>query len=198
MILWTIQTEEAWEQLNKKGCITGVMDYIEPSWLSSYHWMMQQMKDRIGSPPCKHLFPVWAWYQWDSSNRKKPDLRSAGHLPKNVKGVRIEFSCDKNAGLLSDFTLWHYVLNYWYLPESMADDEKFDAEIKKQGTTYFEAKPHPTPKIHQKIVRSWNKIFDLDWDETDISVPKYQKSIQATIWQLRMEQVRSCKHFKAR
>jgi len=80
----------------------------------------------------------------------------------------------------------------------MADDENFDAEIEKQGTTYFEAKPYPTPKIHRKIVRSWNKIFDLDRDETDISVPKDQKSIQATIWQLEMDQVRSCKHFKAR
>ncbi len=198
MILWTIQTEKAWEQLNEKGYITGVMDYVEEYWNSSYRWMTEQMKERIGNPPCRNSFPVWAWYQWESSKRKKPDLRSAGHLSRNEKGVRIEFSCHENEALLSDFELWHYVLNYWYLPESMAAEEKFDFEIEKQGMSYFKTKPLPVPRYHQEIVKSWNKIFELDWDEPGVTVPKNQKSIQATIWQLKLEQVRSYKHFRSR
>lgn len=198
MILWTIQTEEAWEHLNEKGYLTGIIDYIEQSWLSSYRWMMDQMKERIGNPHCKNTFPIWAWYQWETSKRKRPDLRSSGHLPKNEKGVRIEFNCDEKAALLSDFELWHYVLNYWYLPESMVDGEMFEAEIEKQGLSYFKTKPLPDPKHHQKIVRSWNKIFDLDWDEPDLADPRNQKSIQATIWHLKRDQVLSYKHFKSR
>jgi len=198
MTLWTIQTEEAWEHLNERGYITGVINYIEQSWLSSYRWMVDQMKERIGNPPCNTTFPIWAWYQWETSKRKRPDLRSAGHLPRNEKGVRIEFNCHEKAALLSDFELWHYVLNYWYLPESMADGERFDADIEKQGLSYFRTKPLPDPKYHQKIVKSWNKIFDLDWEEPDLAESKTQKSIQATLWQLKMDQVQSCKHFKSR
>jgi hypothetical protein len=198
MILWTIQTEEAWKELNKSGYITGVIDRVEQSWISSYRWMMDQMKERLGNPSCDKSFPIWAWYQWENSKRNKPDLRCAGHLPKNEHGVRIEFYCHQNEALLSDFELWHYVLNYWYLPESIADGEKFEAELESSGLSFFKAKPLPDSRYHQNIVRSWNKIFDLDWGEQDLASPRNQKSIQATIWQLKLDQVRSYKHFKSR
>ena len=198
MILWTIQREEAWEQLNERGYITGAIDYIDPDWLSSYRWMTDQMKERIGHPPCKNKFPIWAWYQWQDLKKKKPDLRSSGHLSRNDKGVRIEFKCHENAVLLSDFELWHFVLNYWYLPESMDEGDKFDAELKRQGLSYFETKPLLSQKYHQRIVKSWDKIFDIDWNEPGLTFTKDKKSIQATVWQLKMDQVQSYKHFKSR
>ncbi len=89
MILWTIQTEEAWEHLNEKGYITGVMDYVEEYWLSSYRWMTEQMKERIGNPPCSNAFPVWAWYQWKDSKRNRPDLRSGGHMVNNEDMIEL-------------------------------------------------------------------------------------------------------------
>ncbi|MEE4237206.1 MAG: DUF3841 domain-containing protein [Anderseniella sp.] len=49
--LWTIQTEEAWTQLRNWGRITGAIDHIEHSWLPSYRWMTDRMKERIGDPP---------------------------------------------------------------------------------------------------------------------------------------------------
>ena len=198
MILWTIQTEEAWNELNEKGHISGVIDNIEQSWISSYRWMAEQMKGRLRNPPCDNYFPIWAWYQWEDSKRNRPDLRASGHLPKKEKGVRIEFNCHENMVLLSDFDLWHYVLNYWYLPESVTDGDNFEAELEMKGLSFFKTKPIPHPKYHEKIVRSWNKIFDLDWYEPDLSSPKHDKSIQATVWQLKIDQVRDYKRFKAR
>jgi len=198
MILWTIQTEAAWEQLINSGHLTGTIDYIEKSWISSYRWIMDRMKERVGNPPIENAFPIWAWQQWENANRKRPDLRSAGHLPKHEKGVRIEFYCHECAALLSDFELWHYVLNYWYLPESIADGERFEAELENKGLFFFKEKPLPEQKYHQDIVGSWNKIFDLDWNEPDLASPRNQKSIQGTIWQLNIDQVRSYKHFNSR
>ena len=61
--------------------------------------------------------PIWAWYQWEGS-RRKPDLRASGYLPKGEPGVRLELRVADDRVLLSDFDLWHYVLNYWYLPKS--------------------------------------------------------------------------------
>lgn len=51
--------------------------------------------------------------------------------------------------LWTDFSLWHYVLNYWYLPSSIAE-------------------------------------------------PMEEKSIQGTLWEITLGQVRECRYFTAR
>lgn len=199
MILWTIQKEEAWEQLKKQGYITGTTEHIEKSFIPSYRWIVNQMKKRLGNLPHEeNALPIWAWYQWGNSEKSRPDLRFGGHLPRNERGVRIEFNCPENKALLSDFVLWHYVLNYWYLPESSAADEGFEIELQEQALSFFETKPLPHTEYHKKIVKSWNKIFNLDWSDPDLALPKDQKSIQATVWQLEIAQVRSYTYFKSR
>ncbi len=199
MILWTIQTEEAWDQLQERGHLVATIDHImEESWISAYRWMANQMETRLGTPPEDYCFPIWAWFQWQGIKRKRPDLRSSGHLAKHDRGVRIEFECNEKAVLLSDFELWHYVLNYWYLPESESDGEAFEAELEKQGLSFFDTKPLHHPQYHQKIVSSWNRIFALNWIASELASPRSQKAIQATTWQLRIDQVRSYKRFKSR
>ncbi len=199
MKLWTIQTKQAWKLLQKQGFLIATDEHImEKSWLLPYRWMIEQMKKRLGPPPYSDCCPVWGWFQWESSKRRCPDLRAGGHLPKNERGVRIEFECSDSEVLLSDFELWHYVLNYWYLPESEADGDAFEAELKKHGLSFFETKPLPNPKYHERILHSWDRIFDLNWTEPDISSHRDRKSIQVTIWQLSIDQVRNYKHFKAR
>lgn len=51
-----------------------------------------------------------------------------------------------------------------------------------------------------EIVHSWEKIFDLDWvdDEQEITCIKSDKSIQATIWEVKLEQIRSVREFIAK
>jgi hypothetical protein len=44
MILWTIQTEEAWKRLKERGYLIGTIDNImEESMVSDYRWMADQM-----------------------------------------------------------------------------------------------------------------------------------------------------------
>ncbi len=196
MILWTIQKESVWKKLNKDGYLIGKRDCIfDDEWIDCYEWMMDQMKKRIGNPQIKNSFPIWAWYQFEGS---KPDLRSSGHLPRKEKGVRIEFECHEDEVLLSDFELWHYVLNYWYLPSSIADDKRFENELEKKGLSFFETKPLPDLEYHQKIQKSWERIFDIDWDDPHFTHPKDKKSIQATLWQLKIDQVKDYTPFIAR
>lgn len=45
----------------------------------------------------------------------------------------IEFEIEQDSVLLSDFELWHFVLNYWYLPSSLQDIGRFEEELKKQS-----------------------------------------------------------------
>ena len=198
MILWTIQTEDAWSELQARGVLRATRQHVEKYFLGAYEWMIEQMERRLAPRPRRNQYPLWAWRQWENEVRPKPDLRSGGHIPKGEKGVRIEFEIPDDLVLLSDFDLWHYVLNYWYLPQSESEGEKFEAELETHGLSLFNQKPLSHAEFHNRMVQSWNRIFDLHWSEDDLALPLSRKSIQATLWELKEGQVRNCKYFKSR
>lgn len=193
--LWTIQSIPAWEKLQKLKVLQADRHYIEKEFLNAYQWMALQMKKKLGYRPFRDSVPLWAWYQWEGKEKRKPDLRYSGHLPKGVKGVLIEFKIDRNQALLSDFDLWHYVLNYWYLPISKKDHCAFLAELSKEGLSFYETKPLPNIKYHKRIVKGWGRIFDIDSSNDYIASPNEEKSIQACFWELRIENVRNIQIF---
>jgi len=159
MILWTVQTEAAWHEFRARGILNATREHIlDDSWQGAYLWMIKQMKRRIGPPPRPMSYPVWAWSQFESSSRAKPDLRSTGYLPKGEAGVRIEFECPESAALLSDFQLWHYALNYWYLPETEEEGERFEAELTQHGLSSFETKPR-----YGKSLQSKSEAKSISW-----------------------------------
>lgn len=51
---------------------------------------------------------------------------------------------------------------------------------------------------HRPVVDSWERIFDLDWSGPDGSEPKEEKSIQATVWEIALEQVSDYRFFVGR
>ncbi|HEY0606752.1 MAG TPA: DUF3841 domain-containing protein [Herpetosiphonaceae bacterium] len=196
MKLWTIQTRDAWQKLQQQGCLRAELRYIDPNHLMSYQWMIDQARQRIGPAPAGCQSLIWAWYQWQNQSRRKPDLRFSAHLPKGTAGVRLELEVDDAQVLLSDFELWHHVLNYWYLPASKADDEAFAAELEQLGLP--ETKRKLNPAYDERIRRSWRRIFDLDWSDEYIARSRAQKSIQAVFWELHIEQVQHVQHFVAK
>ncbi len=183
MILWSIQTIKAWEILSKKGIIYTDQRYIPNAFKEPYRWMSEQTESHIGNVPYKNAKPLWGWYQWSNNKKKKPDLRSSGLLSAGSKGVRIQIEINENEVLLSDFELWHFVLNYWYLPSPEEDENKFDHLI----GTYSWTNPAPS-YLHSKIVKSWNRIFNVNG----------KNSIQATLWNIKIEQVMDYKIFFAK
>ena len=118
MVIWSILTQQAWEELQRKGRLRATTRHAEEDYMAAYVWMGRQMERRLATPrPSKDSMPVWVWWQW-WGDRRRPDLRASGHLPKGVGGVRVECRVGDDRVLLSDFELWHYVLNYWYLPRT--------------------------------------------------------------------------------
>ena len=105
---------------------------------------------------------------------------------------------DEDLVLLSDFELWHYVLNYWYLATSLADGEAFETELAERGLSIHRTRPRPGSRIDRIIKESWNRIFDLEWVQEDIARSPAHKSIQATFWELTLESVRRVDEFTAR
>ena len=196
MILWTIQSPEAVAVLERQGVLVADAGDIEPSFQRAYRWMEAQMLRRIG--PSNHRGrSIWAWRAW-TDQRARPDLRSTGHLARGFRGARIEFGANPATVLLSDFSLWHYVLNYWYLAASLKDQHAFESEVKAAGLDYFATKPLPDPALHSRIEASWNRIFDLDVFIKGITEKRGTRSIQATLWALPLNAVREITWFTAR
>lgn len=125
--------------------------------------------------------PVWLWCAWRGSAQPKPDLRATGHLPKGTLGVRIELEICESRVLRSDFELWHYVLNGWYLPQAPQDEREFD-----------------TAPDARRIKQSWQRIFELGWRDRRYVAARTQRAIQGVCWELRPEDVVDAKSFVAR
>lgn len=187
MILWTIQYEGAWQRAQKSGLLRADGRRHWRSSREAYRWIGREMRRRIGEPPLGVRCPVWAWFQYQNERSRRPDLRRLAHAPSGTRAVLIEFDIAEDQVLLSDFDLWHYVLNQWYLPQTA-----------QEATDILEDAAVTVECDRQTREASWQSIFDLDWSLTDISVPRREKSIQATLWQVPLSSVRSAKPFRAR
>lgn len=189
--LWTIQTREAFETLNKTGKLFYAEAAHKNSFISdgyytfAYDWMKKKMIEHIGNPDMKIEYPMWAWYQWEGK-RKRMDLRCGGYAPRGTKMVQIEFEMPYTKILLSDFDVWHYVLGRWYVFESLEDLEKSQMnDIDNNKETM------------ERIEKSWDRIFDLEHCKTVIGENGPQ-SIQATFWKLEIENVKKVEFFSAK
>lgn len=203
MILWTVQTIAAWQRLQSRGRLQCQRRHIDPWFIPAYGWMAKEMRRRLRTqcgPP--HGLPLWGWYQWEGEKRRRPDLRGRGYLESGEHGVRLEVELGDSEVLLSDFDLWHYVLNYWYLPESVSDAEVFERELagSRIRSRYGWKNPISVRKWRLRIEKSWERIFDLDFADKrrEIAEPRQKKSIQATFWELPFSTIRSVTEFRAR
>ena len=204
MVIWSILTQKAWNDLRRHGRLKVTHRHAMQEFLAPYTWMACQMERRLKiSRPNKKVVPIWVWCQWEGASRRKPDLRAAGYLPRGEQGVRIELDVDDDRVLLSDFDLWHYVLNYWYLPESEKDGREFERKLARAGLSFYGCS-HECPLMNiqyrRQIEQSWERIFDINWSDRRhaIASPLKKKSIQATLWEICMKDVSEVREFTAR
>lgn len=206
MKLWTIQNVMAYERFKDTGVLRADESFIYDDMIFHYKWMSGQMKKRIGPQPSKEIkYPVWAWYQWNGVRHKKPDLRYSAHLSKGTRGVCIELEVDAKEVLLSDFEDFNSVLNYGYMTDTEKEYDKFYDEFKSNGfchQDFYDLGKNSNLLNHyrSKLYNSWERIFDLERDIVDVawSGRKEEQSIQATLWELKWEQVVSVKQFIAK
>lgn len=181
----TIQHEAAWKNFEKTGILVANEDclFCEAKFRFAYEWISQQMIRRIGTPPEGVSYPVWAWFQWEGK-RGRRDLRYSGYAKRGTPMVQIAFDAEENDFLLSDFDSWHCILNNSFLANSEAEWDNF------YNKTHY-------PTQHE-IEPSWQRVFDLTQYEPGWDAPPEQKSIQATLWQIKIEQVKKVEHFIAK
>ncbi len=203
MVIWSNLTQQAWEELQKQGRLRVSCRHIEKDFQGSYLWMASQMELRLQTPrPSEDSMPIWAWWQW-WGDRRRPDLRASGYLPKGTRGIRVELQVKTDRVLLSDFELWHYVLNYWYLPKTEKEGGVFEKKLTRAGLSLVGCShEHPLPHagFRREVENSWERMFDLSWTDPNHRIVSASKnrSIQATLWELLMDDVVEIKEFTAR
>ncbi len=196
--LWTIQNQQKLDELEEKGYLISTTNHNSPEWEEEYKWMAKQMIINIGEPKKEEKYPIWSWYQHHDSNHRRPDLRRIAHLSRGTKGIRIEFLKDKKDVLLSDFELWHFPLCYkGYIGKNEKDSDRFEHLLKKQNLELelFEKLPIA---LKEEIEQSWQRVFDLNFNDKYQTSAFEENMIQACCWRINKEEIIKIDKFIAR
>jgi hypothetical protein len=174
--IFTIQHEQVYFDYKMRGGYYTAVKRTSlaksmPEFAPAYDFMDKSMRSRKvemlpASSVSKDIMPIWGWYKraW----RTAPDLRENGLLEPGTPGVMMHLRIDESRLLLSDFDLWHAVLN-----------------------------DTPTVLGEEKEA-SWEHIFDLQKSRDILQTPTDDQFVQATFWEIRPEDFVSAKLFKAR
>jgi hypothetical protein len=190
MRLWTIQHASILDNLKQRGVLRADGRHIDAGRRRAYEWMVTQLSKKIGPLPEGCAWPIWAWAHLPSEHgrsphRARPDLRAAGHLPPGTPGVRIAFDAERDKVLLSCFDSWHAVLNDCYHSRSDQDYERHEALAAGKG--------QDAPEVIKEKLESWDRIFDLD-----LIPDKNSYAVQAVLWEIPEEWIKSIEPFVAR
>lgn len=192
MKLWTIQPVTVYQHLIIEGvfrCTPSMSICItEMDFSSAYDWMAEQMRARIGEPPPGVQYPIWAWHtlSWE---HKQPDLRRIEFRGYKKPMVCLEIEIPDSHVLLSDEEAWHSILNDGYLGCS-----KNEAEYEAEAAWFDSLPEEQQAKVKRK---SWERIFDID-PPVDNGWDRIGMYIQATFWELRLEQVKKVRRFSSK
>ncbi len=196
--LWSIQEANKIDEINSTGKLVCTENKFSIDWDNEYKWMMNEMEKRIGSPDLDHQYPIWAWYQHQDINNRRPDLRRSGHLPNGTSGIRIEFEKNSEEVLLSDFVLWHFPLSYKsIIAENEFENDQFELKLDRLKLDKTEFKDLPA-QIQLEIENSWHRIFDMEYENEYYTNPKNDKMIQACCWEIKQEEIVKIDKFTAR
>ena len=174
MRLVTIQPYEVLEILQSRGRFvcdiskSGMIVDGDCGFLAAYDWLVSQMEKRVGTAPIGVEYPIWAWYRNDDDYS---DWNEDGR-----KYAKITLEIDPSRVLLSDFNEWHCVLNDCPLLDENLSEEEFEAEWDRCVAAGPEA-----------VRATWERIFHNDGG-----------CVQATFWELRLEDVVKVEVFTSR
>jgi len=195
MRIWSIQSREAWEHLNEHGRLEASKRHSTSSWPHAYDWMRDQLADRIGEPSHLDAMPLWGWYQWAGTTKKRPDLRFIRHhWGPEGNHVMIECELPDDQVLLSDHDAWHVIIGNGFLSLTEQEDSLFSKKEKlgrKRNEKFG-------PYLDRKIQNSWARVFDLEALDSDYWGSIESKSIQASFWRIELSQVKSHKPFTSK
>lgn len=179
-------------EINANGfavCHVPKMAVADEVYMDAYNWMVGKMKKRIGSPKINGVeYPIWGWA--NHGNRKK-EIKPYEFDSNLDELAVINMDIPENELLLSDFDLWHYVLNKSSIYPHNSSLGKLKREAKKYGYRFWD---FPIG-LQNRVMESWELIFDLN-KRLKLWPQKQNRWIQATFWQIKREWIRDVKIYR--
>ena len=195
--LWSHMTEEQVSQVFNGGLRADPERSLEDHpFAFSYGWMVGQMERRVSPRPEGVVLPVWAWHSfW--GRRRQPDLRVSNFT--GYDDFMVTFDIPDERVLLSDFELWHYVLNNWYLPMSQEEADSIEHEASYPHEPWEIAYEGRWRELEPELGKfracsvaafevygeSWEQIFLMGDERYAVRGICYDEpAIQATVWEV--------------
>ena len=190
MRVYTIQPESLLGKLsiNKKiKCDNRLI--LSKNFKQPYLWKINQAKKFCLQWEGQN--PFWVWLE-------KPDLRKSRYFfddrkPNSLDMVLLELEIPQTSILISDFSLWHFVLNQTYLPFDEQDDLEFDKLSNNKHYSQL------NKKLKAKVESSWLRCLKLNENSLTKFNSDYLDSpqiLQGIIPYLEQKQIISIKKFK--
>lgn len=200
MILYSTQDYSVFEKLTagetyRARCPYNIedIDIVDEMFLRSYHWISEQMDQKIRMRPEPDTYPTWAYYQWYGPNKKKPDLRYTGArcFAENRTCALMTLEIPDDQVLLSEYDAWHFVLNGSYLGNEKRSDEIWDFKFENKFHNYED---YPI-WLKKEIEESWLTVFDFKKSRELLEFTEDQQIIQATFWEIKPEYLKEAVKF---
>lgn len=209
MILWTVQHASVLDEIDKHGVYHTDESHL---WVKpeddddinhshyAYLWLCKQMRKRIGDPPNGVTYPIWAMLKQSGKPDGKPDMRSWGNSAKEPL-VRLKLDVPDYDVLVTDFGMWHCVLNYTHLPMSEVEFEKFWPQtltmlgVDERDVRDWSKKSRELTQARKWLEASWDNCIGVNRVNEDWCGAWKDRSFQATFWGLKAEYILSTERF---
>jgi hypothetical protein len=195
MKLWTIQSYERWQRLQRDGVLHQLR--VEDENRISYGFMSQRLAAKAGPAPVEQCWPIWAWSQWRGPAHPHPDLTDDQYTEADGSEICLELEIPESRVLLSQYAIWTHG-PYSHLPifASQSYVDRFLKRLEKAGIPWhYEGLEAilSNAKFGKLVRRSWEKVFDLNY-ESDLTDDPETQRIQAVFWELRLQDVIKIQH----
>ena len=185
MRLWTCQPWSVVEKVVKDGsfvCNPKKSTYINDKiFREAYEWLIQQMIKKIGKSDYHAVYPIWAWY---FVSGEIPDFTKWDYLGNSETDVWIELEIPEDRVVLTDYSMWHCVLNrsinYKANYINNISDEEWKRRTMEEDNYYYSLSRE---KRERYMKDSWERIF---YKPGDTFVPP---DIQASFWEIRKSDI---------
>ena len=202
--LFTNISKEYLDMLNNEGKILCDISlsqmYNESKQFSfAYNWIKSEFIKRTGAIELYYTnyFPIWSFYKYDGNNSnedfdKYDDTAAQLTLQFNEEDV-----------LLSDFDVWHCCLNTLFIADSEEEDNEYDSFLSKYNISrhllldddYANLNKYAA-EARRIMLKSWNKIFDIQNENEYTYIPNEDKTIQGNIKYITKKDIVDMKVFR--
>ncbi len=172
--VWTKQHKDILKDLNDNGRYIVKKQYIENKmedhsdlYFNSYNWFRNRAKEIVPVPDDVE-FPIWV------------SVTEESKIPNSEGNVLLEIEVDEDLLITMDLDKWGYIVNYMYIPKDKEDEENHAKILKSYGiddTRGYMSNFYPN--IKNKIVKSWERLFDDSIILSDARV--------GTLWEIKKE-----------